>query len=215
MSLVCGLLVAFASIFRVSQLERRGEQQHARTMEAESSCGSCPNNWCVRRRRSARRSPGNCTTKSVKCSPGCGWNSGVSRRCTARPAGEFPARIGQGRILLDQALQSVRDIAMGLRPSMLDDLGLEAALQWQARDFCRRNDIPVNVEVRAPLGDLQDRSKNKSVPDHSGGADAIARSTPKLDRSRLSSKQVKDDLRVTIRDDGVGLKAGATERVWD
>ena len=36
---------------------------------------------------------------------------------------EFQSRIEQGKTLLDQALQAVRDIAMGLRPSMLDDLG--------------------------------------------------------------------------------------------
>ena len=35
-SLVCGLIVAFASIFRVSQLERRSEHQHGRALAAEN-----------------------------------------------------------------------------------------------------------------------------------------------------------------------------------
>jgi len=32
-----------------------------------------------------------------------------------------------------------------LRPSILDDLGLGPALEWQAREFSRRTGIPVEV----------------------------------------------------------------------
>jgi ketosteroid isomerase-like protein len=35
--------------------------------------------------------------------------------------------------VLDQTIAGVRELAMGLRPSMLDDAGLGAALEWQAR----------------------------------------------------------------------------------
>ena len=31
--------------------------------------------------------------------------------------------------------RTVRDLALGLRPSMLDDFGLQAALEWHVRDF--------------------------------------------------------------------------------
>src|SRR5262249_16669302 len=38
------------------------------------------------------------------------------------------------RTRLEAAVDSVRRIALSLRPSMLDDLGLVAALEWQARE---------------------------------------------------------------------------------
>jgi len=50
----------------------------------------------------------------------------------------------------------VRDLAMGLRPSMLDDLGLEPALAFQAREFSRRYNVPVDLSVDGDLERLPD-----------------------------------------------------------
>jgi len=46
--------------------------------------------------------------------------------------------------LIDQTMSSVRKIAMELRPSILDDLGLLPALEWQAEEFEKRSFIKVN-----------------------------------------------------------------------
>jgi len=43
--------------------------------------------------------------------------------------------------LLDSTIHSVRDIATALRPSVLDELGLAAAVEWQAREFHTRTGI--------------------------------------------------------------------------
>jgi PAS domain S-box-containing protein len=43
--------------------------------------------------------------------------------------------------LVDETMQKVRDIATELRPSVLDDLGLVTAIEWQAREFQRRTEI--------------------------------------------------------------------------
>ena len=40
--------------------------------------------------------------------------------------------------MVDETLASVRRISTDLRPMMLDDLGLHAALEWLARDAARR-----------------------------------------------------------------------------
>lgn len=47
--------------------------------------------------------------------------------------------------LLDVTIDSVRDISSRLRPSVLDDLGLAAAIEWQASDFARRTSVDVSV----------------------------------------------------------------------
>jgi len=51
------------------------------------------------------------------------------------------------RALTSEALEGVRRMAIELRPTMLDDLGLVAALDAYARQFSQRTQIP--VEVRA------------------------------------------------------------------
>lgn len=43
--------------------------------------------------------------------------------------------------LIDDTIQTVRRIAAGLRPSTLDDLGLTAAIEWQAHEFEARTGI--------------------------------------------------------------------------
>ncbi len=58
--------------------------------------------------------------------------------------------------LAEQSLRVIRDMAMGLRPSMLDDLGLGPALEWQARDFSRRSGLVVNLELEGPFENLPD-----------------------------------------------------------
>jgi two-component system sensor histidine kinase UhpB len=49
--------------------------------------------------------------------------------------------------LVDGTLERVRAIASELRPAILDDLGIEAALEWQTADFTRRTGIHVDLEV--------------------------------------------------------------------
>ncbi len=54
--------------------------------------------------------------------------------------------------LIDLTLLSVRRLATELRPGILDDLGLEAALEWQAQEFQRRTGIKCDFRsvIRRP-----------------------------------------------------------------
>jgi PAS domain S-box-containing protein len=51
------------------------------------------------------------------------------------------ARLGSMCKLLDTAIRAVRRICTELRPSVLDDLGLVAAIEWQTREFQARTGI--------------------------------------------------------------------------
>jgi signal transduction histidine kinase len=51
--------------------------------------------------------------------------------------------------LIDSTIQSVRRIATGLRPEVLDEVGLAAAIGWQARDFQKRTGIRCKVALPA------------------------------------------------------------------
>jgi PAS domain S-box-containing protein len=63
------------------------------------------------------------------------------------------ARRGQAMLeLIDGAIESVRKIATELRPGILDDLGLVAAVEWAAEDFAARTGTKCALEL--PQGDL-------------------------------------------------------------
>ncbi|WP_175812190.1 PAS domain-containing sensor histidine kinase [Burkholderia contaminans] len=50
--------------------------------------------------------------------------------------------------LIDTMATSVRRIAADLRPPVLDDLGLEAALEWMTQGFEHRYGVPARCEIR-------------------------------------------------------------------
>lgn len=56
--------------------------------------------------------------------------------------------------LIDSTIQSVRRIASGLRPEILDEVGLSAAIGWQARDFQKRTGIRCKVDLPADGANL-------------------------------------------------------------
>ena len=49
--------------------------------------------------------------------------------------------------LIDSTVQTVRKIATGLRPEMLDDMGLIAAVAWQAKEFQKRTGIRCRTKL--------------------------------------------------------------------
>ena len=67
--------------------------------------------------------------------------------------------VAECRRLVDQMFKTVRDLALGLRPSMLDDLGLQPALEWHVRDFIQRYDVTVDLSLSGELDVLPDRQR--------------------------------------------------------
>jgi signal transduction histidine kinase len=62
-------------------------------------------------------------------------------------------------VAIDRIINSVRRIASGLRPEVLDEIGLAAAFDWQAREFQRRTGIRCHVNIAAQFSDPdKDRS---------------------------------------------------------
>jgi signal transduction histidine kinase len=67
------------------------------------------------------------------------------------PAGEkaFADKAESMFALIDDTIGAVRRIATGLRPEVLDQLGLAAAIRWQAREFQMRTGIRCHVNLAA------------------------------------------------------------------
>jgi signal transduction histidine kinase len=74
-------------------------------------------------------------------------------------APEAKEQIDRMKSVAERTFQSVRNIALLLRPSMLDDLGLSAALEWQGREVSRNSEIEVEVHTGDLSDDLPDEYK--------------------------------------------------------
>ena len=120
-------------------------------------------------------------------------------------------RLQEAKQLTERTLQCVRNISMLLRPSMLDDLGLSPALQWQGKEFSRRSGIPINVDIQ---GDAD------SVPDEVRTCvyrivqEALTNVVRHADARRISVvvKREGERIRVQIEDDGKGFDPTRTRR---
>lgn len=60
---------------------------------------------------------------------------------------ELAAQLGEAIQMVEGAARTVRDLALDLRPAMLDDLGLGAALRWYADRFARQTGIELHLAV--------------------------------------------------------------------
>jgi hypothetical protein len=70
--------------------------------------------------------------------------------CAEEP-GEVREHLGAIRATAEKTVNEVRDLALLLRPSMLDDSGLVPALKWQARETAKQTGLPVAVQATTPL----------------------------------------------------------------
>jgi signal transduction histidine kinase len=73
----------------------------------------------------------------------------VANAAAATPPGhpELAERHNSIRTLAERTLAVIRNMSLLLRPSMLDDLGLVPALEWQAREMARRTGREVEVDA--------------------------------------------------------------------
>ena len=60
------------------------------------------------------------------------------------------SRVASIRDLVEHSVAMVRDMALLLRPSMLDDLGLLPALEWQARQIGRATGVRIEISGSLP-----------------------------------------------------------------
>ncbi|THU34777.1 PAS domain S-box protein [Niastella caeni] len=106
--------------------------------------------------------------------------------------------------LLNETIKTVRRIATDLRPSMLDDLGLIEAIEWQSKEFENRSGIKISFE---------------STISHLPVATSVATSLFRIYQEALTNigrhamaKNVyskmhleNDTIILTIQDDGIGF----------
>jgi signal transduction histidine kinase len=109
----------------------------------------------------------------------------------------------------ETAVKSIRDMALLLRPPMLDDLGLIPALEWQAREISRRSDMEVDVEA----GDLKENLPDEiKVGIYRLVQEALqnAATHAHAKNAKVSVKQEADKVVAEIADDGEGFDTQRT-----
>jgi len=113
--------------------------------------------------------------------------------------------------LINATVASTRRISAELRPLVLDDLGLSAALDWLARDFSGRSGLEVSIDIGPDEWVLDNalattifRIAQESLTNVARHAEAT--------RVRISLAQSGGQLILAVADNGRGMAPDATEK---
>ena len=120
-------------------------------------------------------------------------------------------RIGAMLEMLDDTVASLRRISADLRPLMLDDLGLDAAIEWLARDAARRMGIEVTVNLDETVVAIDERSTIALYRMVQEALTNVARHARASD-VHIELKHADGGLVLTVRDNGVGFPERATAK---
>jgi signal transduction histidine kinase len=113
--------------------------------------------------------------------------------------------------LIDTSISNVRELSQLLRPTILDDFGLDASLRWLTERFCERTGIEVDYKSEF-AGRLPDETETHlfrivqealtNVARHSGATKVAIHLRPDGDAIRL-----------TLSDNGRGLKRSPVQQI--
>lgn len=158
-TITVGLFIALASIYRIVHLEKLAGLQHRKVREAEAELRNL-SRQLVHAQEEERRSLSRELHDQIgQLLTAARIGIGNAEEKTGPSATAVRQQLEQVSRILEQSLRAVRDLAMGLRPAMLDDLGLGAALEWQARQHSRICGVPVAVHLDGELDQLPDEQR--------------------------------------------------------
>jgi signal transduction histidine kinase len=117
-------------------------------------------------------------------------------------------RLAAARRLLEETGEQLRRVSQGLRPTILDDLGLRPALEYLAQSFGERGDVQVSVNgqlaERLPLA--AEIAIYRIVHEALSNTQRHARGPC---NARIAVEQQGTQCRCTITDNGAGFDAPA------
>ena len=145
-ALTAGLVLSLASIVYLLRLGGEAQQRYQQLAESRSQLEAL-SAQLVDAQETERRSISRELHDEVGQSLGALLVE-VGRLAASVPSDNVKVKdhVDKIKSVAETTVQTVRNIALLLRPSMLDDLGLIPALEWQGREVSRRSEMEVEVQ---------------------------------------------------------------------
>lgn len=106
--------------------------------------------------------------------------------------------------ILDETVTTVRRIASELRPSILDDMGLGAAIEWHLKEFEKKSGMKTefeNIEKEPQLPEIVKSNLFRIVQESLTNVNRYAKAKKVI----VSLRQNSGQLFLTVKDDGIGF----------
>jgi signal transduction histidine kinase len=116
-----------------------------------------------------------------------------------------PARVDDCMRLVDQAINDVREMSQLLRPTMLDDFGLDAALRSLSESFAQRTGIAMNYQSDLAGQRLPDQRETNLFRIAQEALTNVARHS-QASQVQVALARHEGVVRLSIRDNGRGME---------
>ena len=201
---VVGAMVSAGGILRMRTLEQRADQHYRQAEETGEEMRSL--SMRLRHVQEEER-----RTISRELHDGVGqlltairMQLGGFARLRTGPQRDFDETLADVKTMTERSLRIIRDIAAGLRPSVLDDLGLAAALQRHAREYSARTGIAVSISVDGDGRRLDDRCRTSIYRIVQEALTNCAKHA-RAKHIEIGIHETDGRLVLVVRDDGVGF----------
>jgi signal transduction histidine kinase len=205
MSLLIGLLLAGGSIHRILRLERLSTLRFEEALQARSALRDLSARL-VDVQETERRA----LSRELHDEIGQALSAlllAIGNVAAMIPPEEYPEarrQLQDTRRLAEKTVAVVRDMSLLLRPSMLDDLGLLPALEWQAREVSRTHHLRVTIQADSIPDDLPDEQRTCIYRVVQEALRNVTRHA-KAKHVQIQLREDEGALHLTIQDDGQGF----------
>ncbi|MBS1787850.1 MAG: PAS domain S-box protein [Acidobacteria bacterium] len=117
---------------------------------------------------------------------------------------EVKPKFGEIAKLLEDTIQTVRNIASDLRPGVLDTLGLRAAIDWQVREFSLRTGVNCSTRLCQEPKDLMQERATALFRILQEILTNITRHA-KASSVKVELTKTNEEMRLTVSDNGIGI----------
>jgi signal transduction histidine kinase len=203
-SLTAGLVLSLASGLYLLHLEKQGQRRYQELARSRGQLEELSARL-VDAQETERRSISRELHDEVGQSLGALLVE-VGRLSASIPpsAPQIKEHVDKIKSVAETTVQTVRNIALLLRPSMLDDLGLIAALEWQGREVSRRSDMEVEIQSADVSEKIPDEYKICVYRMVQEALNNAARHSS-AKNARVTVEQTPDKILVHVSDDGRGF----------
>jgi signal transduction histidine kinase len=204
-SLLAGVIVSLVAVLRLRALERRSEAQRLHAEAAEAEMRTLSQQLVAAQEEERKKLTRELHDHVGQMLTALRMEIGRAQRERTGDDTRTTRTLAECKRLVDTILRSVRDLVMGLRPSMLDDFGLQPALEWHVRDFRRRSNMRVELTLSGNFDALPDSHRTciyrivqealTNCARHAHASHVIVHATHEEGR-----------LELIVADDGIGLR---------
>ncbi len=131
----------------------------------------------------------------------------IRRKILSERLVEQSGKVHEAELAVSRIIRTVRKIATELRPGILDELGIVAAIEWVAKDFQRRAGIICEVSGRG-ADQISDPALSTAIFRIVQEALTNVLRYSAASKVKVSLVRKGDTLIVDVRDNGIGIMEG-------